>query len=109
MALSQWTGLAIAGAFGIGLVALIAHKLSGPISLTRNWQRLGDFAVFDALFCVGWKRSARRERLELRIYATLRKSPLERDDGQIGLNGQRDGGAHGRGKQRPANSSADLV
>ncbi len=80
MALSDWTNLAIAGGLGLAGAALILHKLSGPITLTGNWQRLGDFAVFDALFAFGLKRSAKREKLELKIYTTLRKSPLEPDD-----------------------------
>ena len=76
MALSDWTNLAIVAGFGIAGAALVAHKLAGPVTLTGNWQRLGEFAVFDALFCIGLKGSAKRRKLEFKIYTTLRRSPL---------------------------------
>jgi hypothetical protein len=79
---ADWTKLAIAAAFALAAAALILRKLSGPITLTGNWQRLGDFAVFDALFSFAWKRSAKREKLELKLYATLRRSPLELEEGR---------------------------
>lgn len=115
VALSDWTNLAIAGACGLGAAALILHKLSGPVTLTGKWQRLGDFAVFDALFTFGLKRSAKRQKLELKIYTTLRRSPLERDDGQ--RSGRSAGnaaptlldGASGRQRQEAAISRADFT
>ena len=79
---SDWTTLAIAGAVALSGAALVLGKLSGPVTLTGGWQRRGDFAVFDALFAFGLKRSARRQRLELKIYTTLKTSPLEPGDGQ---------------------------
>ncbi len=79
---ADWTKLAIAAALALAAAALILRKLSGPIALTGNWQRLGDFAVFDALISFAWKRSAKREKLELKLYATLRRSPLELEEGR---------------------------
>ncbi|MGO4871610.1 MAG: hypothetical protein ACLPGW_13535 [Roseiarcus sp.] len=107
--------MAIVAGFGIAGAALVAHKLAGPVTLTGNWQRLGEFAVFDALFCIGLKGSAKRRKLEFKIYTTLRRSPLERDDGQQTRCSDGNAapallhGASGRQRQEAAISRADFT
>ncbi len=72
MALSDWTTLA---------AAAIRRTLSRPLTFAHHWQRQGDFAVFDALLGVGLKRVAKPGSLQLAVYVTLRKVPLESGEG----------------------------
>ena len=52
------------------------------MTMFRKMQGLGnDFAVFDALLGVGLKRRAKPGRLQLAVYVTLRKVPLESGQG----------------------------
>ncbi len=110
---ADWTKLAIAAALALAAAALILRKLSGPITLTGAWQRLGDFAVFDALVSFAWKRSAKRDKLELKIYATLRRSPLELEAGRPSCGGDAGQakleGATGRREQGAAIRFGDLT
>src|ERR1700735_348288 len=82
MALSDWTTLAIAGGVAVTAAAAILRTMSRPLTFAHHWQRQGDFAVFDALLGVGLKRPAKPGRLQLAIYVTLRKFPLESSKGE---------------------------
>jgi hypothetical protein len=82
MALSDWTTLAIAGGVAVVAAAAILRTMSRPLTFAHHWQRQGDFAVFDALLGVGLKRLAKPGRLQLAIYVTLRKFPLESGEGE---------------------------
>ena len=77
MGLSDGTTLAIAGGVAVVVGAAALRMLALPFTFAHNWQRRGDFAVFDALFGVGLRRLAKPGRLQLAIYVTLRKVPLE--------------------------------
>jgi hypothetical protein len=77
MALSDWTTLAIGGGVAIVAAAAILRTMSRPLTFAHHWQREGDFTVFDALLGVGLKRRAKPGRLQLAVYVTLRKVPLE--------------------------------
>jgi len=77
MALSDWTILAIGGGVAVVATAAILRTLSRPLTFAHHWQRRGDFTVFDALFGVGLKRVAKPGRLQLAVYVTLRKVPLD--------------------------------
>jgi hypothetical protein len=81
MTLSDWTTLAIAGGVAVGAAAAVARTLSRPLTFAHHWQRQGDFAIFDALVGVGLKRAAKPGRLQLAVYVTLRKVPLESGEG----------------------------
>ena len=81
MALSDWTILAIGGGVAVVATAAILRTLSRPLTFAHHWQRRGDFTVFDALFGVGLKRVAKPGRLQLAVYVTLRKVPLETGEG----------------------------
>jgi hypothetical protein len=81
MAMSVWTPLTIAGGVAVVAAAAILRTLSRPLTFAHHWQRQGDFAVFDALVGVGLKRLAKPGRLQLAVYVTLRKVPLESGDG----------------------------
>ena len=81
MALSDWTTLAIAGGVAVVAAAAILRTLSRPLTFAHHWQRQGDFAVFDALVGFGLKRRAKPGRLQLAVYVTLRKVPLESGEG----------------------------
>ncbi len=82
MALSDWTTLAIAGGVAVAAAAAILRTMSRPLTFAHHWQRQGDFAVFDALLGVGLKRRAKPGRLQLAVYVTLRKVPLESSEGE---------------------------
>jgi hypothetical protein len=82
MALSDWTTLAIAGGVAVTAAAAILRTMSRPLTFAHHWQRQGDFAVFDALLGVGLKRPAKPGRLQLAVYVTLRKVPLESSEGE---------------------------
>src|SRR3984957_6036200 len=81
MALTDWTTLAIAGGVAVVAAAAILRTMSRPLTFAHRWQRQGDFAVFDALLGVGVKSLARPGRLQLAVYVTLRKVPLESGEG----------------------------
>jgi hypothetical protein len=81
MALSDWTTLAIAGGATVVAAAAILRTLSRPLTFAHHWQRQGDFAVFDALLGFGLKRLAKPGSLQLAVYVTLRKVPLESGEG----------------------------
>ena len=70
------------------------------MTFAHHWQRHGDFAVFDALVGVGLKRLAKPGRLQLAVYVTLRKVPLESCAGDAEA-GDRAAGAD---RTRPARS-----
>jgi hypothetical protein len=101
MALSDWTTLAIGGGVAVVAAAAILRTMSRPLTFAHHWQRQGDFAVFDALIGVGLKRLAKPGRLQLAVYVTLRKVPLELEFGQ-GDNEPADGAA----RTRPARAVA---
>jgi hypothetical protein len=82
MAMSDWTTLAIAGGAAVAAAAVILRTMSRPLTFAHHWQRRGDFAVFDALLGVGLKRLAKPGRLQLAVYVTLRKVPLESSEGE---------------------------
>lgn len=82
MDLSDWTPLAIAGSAAIGGAALILRTRPRALTFARHWQRVGEFAVFDALFSVGLKPFAKPGRLQLAIYVTMRKLPSEAGERQ---------------------------
>jgi hypothetical protein len=82
MAMSDWTTLAIAGGAAVAAAAVILRTMSRPLTFAHHWQRQGDFAVFDALLGVGLKRPAKPGRLQLAVYVTLRKVPLESSEGE---------------------------
>src|ERR1700675_4940592 len=96
MALSDWTTLAIAGGVAVAAAAAIMRTMSRPLTFAHHWQRQGDFAVFDALLGVGLKRPAKPGRLQLAVYVTLRKVPLESSEGN----------AAGADRTRPARTVA---
>ena len=81
MALSDWTILAIGGGVAIVATAAILRTMSRPLTFAHHWQRRGDFAVFDALLGVGLKRRTKPGRLQLAVYVTLRKVPLDSCEG----------------------------
>jgi hypothetical protein len=81
MALSDWTTMAIAGGVAVTAAAAILRTMSRPLTFAHHWQRQGDFAVFDALLGVGLKRPAKPGRVQLAVYVTLRKVPLESSEG----------------------------
>src|ERR1700734_1813404 len=102
MALSDWTPLAIAGGVAVAAAAAIRRTMSRPLTFAHHWQRQGDFAVFDALLGVGLKRPAKPGRLQLAVYVTLRKVPLESGEGDPEATGR---GA-GADRTRPARTVA---
>src|ERR1700722_12681234 len=81
MALSDWTTLAIGGGVAVVAGAAILRKMSRPLTFAHHWQRQGDFTVFDALLGVGLKRRTKPGRLQLAVYVTLRKVPMESGEG----------------------------
>ena len=81
MALSDWTTLAIAGGVAVVSAAAVLRTLSRRLTYAHHWQRHGNFAVFDALVGVGLKRRTKPGRLQLAVYVTLRKVPLESGEG----------------------------
>jgi hypothetical protein len=82
MALWEWTILAIGGGVAVVVAAVILRTMSRPLTFAHHWQRKGDFAVFDARLGVGFKRPAKRGRLQLAVYFTMRKVPLESVEGE---------------------------
>ena len=102
MALSDWTTLAIGGGGAVVAAAAILRTLSRPLTFAHHWQRQGDFAVFDALLGVGLKRPAKPGRLQLAVYVTLRKVPLESSEGEP----EADNRATGADRTRPARTVA---
>jgi hypothetical protein len=84
MAVTDWTNLAIAGSAAILGAALILRTLSGPVTTVGHRQRFGEIAVYDAHLSLGLRRFPKPGRVQLAIYVTLRKSPLEPDEGRGG-------------------------
>jgi hypothetical protein len=81
MALSDWTTLAIGGGVAVAAAAAILRTMSRPLTFAHHWQRQGDFTVFDALLGIGLKRRTKPGRLQLAVYVTLRKVPMESGEG----------------------------
>ena len=102
MALSDWTTLAIGGGVAVVATAAFLRTMSRPLTFAHHWQRQGDFAVFDALLGVGLKRPAKPGRLQLAVYVTLRKVPLESSEG----NADEAARAAGADRTRPARTVA---
>ena len=80
MRLSNWTSSTLFLGVAASLAAA-ARKLSPTLTISRHFQRVGEVDVSDLLVAFGPGRSKKRGRLEIALYLTVRRSPVEPKDG----------------------------